>query len=240
MEIKQQIKLKTKDSQLLFKIKVGNKRTLVDAVMFKIAILYTLAKRRNIYAFHYLMQIQYNIEKVLTEIQLQIKKSRELLQQRIGDLKTISFPTLETRQLGFSNPIHYGIIQTVLLFDESVSWLILARNSNLFTHQNGFYGVKDSIRKKVFQLLSQIIGIKTKDFPNINFNHYLENEEAYQVAKLTLGDLDPQHIYNAIHSAATPSLSPEELNRITAKLKTRISNNTENAPIETKETKEGS
>jgi hypothetical protein len=222
MEMKQKIAIKTRDAQILFKIKVGTKRNLLDATMFRIAMLYNLAEQRNVYAFIQLMQIHSNIDKLLIYIQDNIKKSKKLIKNRMKYLPDTLPPIQDERRFGFSNPIHFGLIQILQNFDECVSWLILARSSHVFAHQNGFYRLKNSIRKRVFRLLSEIIRINFKDFPRTNFNNFFADDMHYKRAIENYGEVDPQILYNAIHSAVTPSLNPEELNTTTNRLKKMV------------------
>jgi len=224
MEMKQKISIKTQDTYILFKIKIGQKRTLLDAAMFKVATLYNLAKQRNVYAFIQLMQIHSDIENLLNDIQANIKKSKKLIKKRVKYLPKVVTPVQEECQFGFSNPIHFGLIQLLQNFDDCVSWLILAKSSNVFAHQNGFYGLKNRIRKRVFRLLSEIIRTNFKKFPQINFNNYFNNDEHYKKAVIDHGKVDPELLYNAINSAVTPLLTPEELNKAIGQLKKMVLN----------------
>ena len=61
MEMKKKISLKSQDAALLFKINFGFKRNLVDAAMHKVALLYNLAKRQNVYAYGELMKLYITI-----------------------------------------------------------------------------------------------------------------------------------------------------------------------------------
>lgn len=219
MEMKKKISLKSHDAALLFKINFGYKRNLVDAAMYKVALLYNLAKKQNVYAYCELMKLYIAIEKLLQYIQTNINRSRKLVKKKVGTIEDIDAPVLLGHQLGFSNPIHFGLIQIVEKFDECATLLLLARSSQVFAHQNGFFNVKSKIRKQVFRLLSDIVRLKTKEWPMVNFNHYLTNDDAYTAAKLAYGEISPELLYNAIHSTATPALTPEGLNRITAALK---------------------
>ena len=165
------------------------------------------------------MQIHSNIDKLLDDIKTNIKRSKRLIKKRIKYLPDVMTPIQDKHQFGFSNPIHFGLIQLIQNFDECVSWLVLARSCNVFSHQNGFYGLKNHIRKSVFRLLSEIIRINIKGFPGINFNNFFENDEHYKKAAESHGVVDPQLLHIAIHSAVTPSLTPEELNKATGRLK---------------------
>ena len=219
MEMKKKISLKSQDAALLFKINFGFKRNLVDAAMHKVALLYNLAKRQNVYAYGELMKLYIAIEKLLQYIQANIHRSRKQVKKKVGSIGNIDAPILIRYQLGFSNPIHFGLIQIIEKFDECATLLLLAKNSQVFAHQNGFFNVRSKIRKQVFRLLSDIVRIKTKEWPMVNFNHYLTHDEVYTAAQLTYGEISPELLYNAIHSTATPALSAHELNRITARLK---------------------
>jgi hypothetical protein len=165
------------------------------------------------------MQIHSDIENLLNDIQANIKKSKKLIKKRVKYLPKVVTPVQEECQFGFSNPIHFGLIQLLQNFDNCVSWLILAKSSNVFAHQNGFYGLKNRIRKRVFRLLSRIIRTNFKKFPQINFNNYFSNDEHYRKAVINHGEVEPELLYNAINSAVTPSLSPEELNKAIGQLK---------------------
>ena len=217
--MKKKISLKSQDAALLFKINFGHKRNFFDAAMYKVALLYNLAKKQNVYAYCELMKLSIAIEKLLQHIQTNINRSRRLIKKKIGTIENIDAPVLIGYQLGFSNPIHFGLIQIVEKLDECATLLLLARSSQVFAHQNGFFNVKSQIRTQVFRLLSDIVRLKTKEWPRVNFNNYLTNDDTYTTAKLAYGEISPELLYHAIHSTVTPALTPEGLNRITAALK---------------------
>lgn len=222
MSMKQKVAIKTRDTRVLFKIQGGTKSTLLDTAMYKISTLYNLARQRNVFAFLLLMQIHEDITKVHDDIQANIKRSKKLIKRRVKYLPDVSSLSQSECELDFSNPIQLFFIQLIQSFDNCISWFIMARINKVFAHQNGFYNLKGRIKKRIYKLLETLVHIRLKDFPQINFNNFFDNDEHYQKAVETHGEIDPQLLYNAIHSVVTPALTAEELNKATSQLKKMV------------------
>jgi len=140
-------------------------------------------------------------------IQTNTKKIKQLIEKRAAYLPDVNFPIKTERQFGFSNPIHFGLIQVLQKFDDYILWLFLAQNYRIFKHQNGFYKIKNRIKKYVFKLLSKIILINSKEFLPVDFNNYFANDDIYKKMVKKYGEIVPQLLHNAITSTVTPPLT---------------------------------
>jgi hypothetical protein len=220
MEMKRNVVIKTVETQLFFKITVGGKTNLFDAAMRKIAILQNMAKyEKNIYSFLYLIDIHEKINLLLKNTDKKVKHYEHLCKKQINDLSTIKFPTKETREYGFSNPVSFDLIQLLQKFDDCNALILLAKNLSIFTDQKMFYNLKNQLRKECFAVFHDIIRIKTRAIEKVTITHYLKNDETYQAAVTRVGETDPQTLYNAISSSITPLVSETELNQIVSGLK---------------------
>lgn len=219
MEIKQTIHLYAPDSHLFFHTRRGDKRTLFGLAMRKLAILHSLAKRRRVYALLKLLEIKSLLNQTLQEILRQTKSIKRVLGQKVGQNAIFNTPILIEMEFGFSFPLAFELIVLLRKIDECFLQLHIARNSGCFRDGQDYYFVKERLIKNVQYTLSFIVRIDVREIPSVTIEHYLEDAVAYQRAVEKRGTVNPQVLYTAMQSDATPTFTESYMQEIAARLR---------------------
>lgn len=226
MKARHTLDLHSEDAGIFFHIHVGQ-RSLFLSAMRKIAIFYNLAKRQHVYGYAFLFKIRAELISFLDAMDKDIKRFSRTLKSQHGTLSQVKYPVCKSVVLTFGSPLAYRLIEALEKFDKLTCLLVLAKNAEVFIKQSAFFRVKDKYKHGFLKILTKIIRMPSRDLPASTIDDYLDSNKTYLDAKKTLGAIDPQMLYDAIHLAATPPLTARRLNKISHQLQAMTIKKTE-------------
>lgn len=211
MKLHSKITLKSPEVNVMMKVGISDKPLLPQA-LHKIGIYYTHAKEHKLYAFTELATISQKVDALMKRVNLEHRKTEEMIVKKWGSLPELSPAETYHYTLPTNTPLHFLVTQCIKRVDDYIMLLNTARLGSIYGHQNQFFRSKSYIRKKLHSLLSSIATLKTKDFPEITIEHYLDRSPDYLENVGIRGEVAADWLYLALTLPYTPEIAPEYFN----------------------------
>lgn len=213
-----QVVLKTHDAAGLLKTSSHHQRNLFETASFKLALLYRVARRNNVYALLSMYNINSELDDLIAVLKRKIHQSKRATEKKLGYVLKVHVEGQINSQLRCNTILAVKLMLILKLFDDYVMALVHAKHAHVFEHQNDFYRIKNRMKERVCQLLSKIAAIRSQQYPPITLQHYWANDMSYQEALKIYGEINPQALQHALISPVTPDIVAQDLNQALAKL----------------------
>ena len=224
MKMKHLLLIKTIEAQFYFNPFNLKNKSFFDNIQGRIKALYYRANERQAYAFMAITEIKLLIDDCIDHLESEYFLLKKKFKKRMKNLPVLLIPTLEKFAVTIQNPLDVKLIQCFEQFEKIMTLILTAKQYDLFSEYNEFYRIRNTIRKKLATLFTQLLSIHMDEIPRITLQQIMFNEEPYQEICKYLGEIDFESLYNALRSNTTPALPPMEFNQIAQKLTQKILN----------------
>lgn len=213
------LELHTEDAKYVYDYKTSSDKTLFDFSLVKIAHLYNLAKKRNVFAYIELYKIESLLHEITDSFSKYVSDYSRMVQDKKSNVEVkILSPVLVQRVIDFSNQLIFGLSHLFTIYDKLNEQLMLARDLNAMKDKYTFFNLNTKNKKRIFAALTNIVNTPCKDLPDVSISQYLEQTEDYKQAIQLYGDIDPKALHEALTLNCTPPMKPEEFNKVKARL----------------------